>query len=103
MDWRDKANYELLREYTHGLYIVREYANRLAISRIDKNRLTWEELQSEKQLLLGDTICIEVFPASDDVVNLRHTRHLWFSDTITECVKSECVHAEFKSDIDQSR
>lgn len=93
--WRQKAEIGLIRQIEHGPYRVREYSERLAIWRKDGERLTWEELQKVKQDLWGDRIAIEAYPAEADVVNLRHTRHLWSTPEIEIIVKRECRHPEF--------
>lgn len=93
--WRQKAEQGLIRTVHCSDHIVREYPDRLAIWRKDGERLTWEELQQAKQLLWGGRIAIEVYPAEADVVNLRHTRHLWSTPLIESTVRRECQHAEF--------
>lgn len=93
--WRQKAEQGLIRTVHCGSHIVREYPDRLAVWRKDGDRLTWEELQQVKQFLWGDRIAIEVYPAEADVVNLRHTRHLWSTPEIEIIVQHECRHPEF--------
>ena len=95
MRWHDKALIGQLDTLELQEHTIRIYSNRLAISRKDGGWLTWEELQTLKQILWGDEIAIEVYPKASDVVNLRHTRHLWRSLEITAAVKSTCVHLEF--------
>jgi len=95
MKWTERANEGLQDVRILPEHRVRCYSNRIAISRNDGNRLTWEEVQRVKCEILGDMICIEVYPAEKDVVNLRHTRHLWFDYAITSAVKSVCRHPEF--------
>jgi hypothetical protein len=72
----------MLRRFRLGDHVVREYSDRLAIWRCDGKRLTWEELQSVKTQVIGDRVAVEVYPADADVVNLRHTRHLWFGPQV---------------------
>lgn len=93
--WGDIAAIGLLETRVLPEHRVRIYADRLAIWRKDGMRLTWEELQSVKQTVWGDRVAIEVFPADADVVNLRHTRHLWSTDILVSAVKSQCRHGEF--------
>ena len=93
--WRDKAAVGLLEMRTLGEHNVRVYADRLAIWRKDGQRLTWEELQSVKCAVWGDRVAVEVYPAQSNVVNLRHTRHLWSGPRLTEAVEAECKHVEF--------
>lgn len=76
---------------------ARIYEDRLAIWRKDGERLTWEELQQVKQMIWGDSIAVEVYPPQYAVKNLRHTRHLWRSDEITQAIQSTCSHPEFDS------
>jgi hypothetical protein len=96
MRWIDKAADGLLILSRRGDYQVRVYKDRLAISRNDGDRLTWEELQKVKQEVWGDAVCIEVYPAESDVVNLRHTRHLWCTPEIETLVSRVCKHPEFE-------
>jgi hypothetical protein len=93
--WRDKAAIGLLETRTVGEHNVRVYADRLAIWRKDGRRLAWEELQAVKQSVWGDRVAVEVYPAQGDVVNLRHTRHLWTGPLLTAAVAAECTHCEF--------
>jgi len=93
--WREKASVGLIETRTVGEHNVRVYADRLAIWRKDGERLTWEELQSVKCAAWGDRVAVEVYPAQCDVVNLRHTRHLWTGPRLTEAVAAECTHSEF--------
>lgn len=94
-DWKAKAAAGLIEVRELELHRVRIYKERLAISRNDGQRMTWEELQEIKQLIWGDAICVEVYPAADAVVNLRHTRHLWSSPSLTAAVIDSCRHPEF--------
>lgn len=97
MNWREKSNDGLLKVHSIGDYRIRRYVNRLAIWRKDGQRLTWEELQEVKSNIIGDKVAIEVYPRDIDVVNKRHTRHLWFSDSIEEIVNKICRHPEFNN------
>ena len=60
--------------------------------------MSWEELQRVKEKLWGDRVAIEVYPSEDAAVNLRHTRHLWWSPTLEREVLAECQHPEFRKD-----
>jgi hypothetical protein len=95
--FKDKSVVGLIRVVQTKDHIVRVYNNRLAIWRKDGHRMTWEELQSVKQELIGDRTAIEVFPAQCNVINLRHTRHLWHSDEIQSIVAETCRHPEFNN------
>ena len=96
--WRAKASVGLIETRTVGDHNVRVYADRLAIWRKDGQRLTWAELQAVKCEVWGDRVAVEVYPAQGDVVNLRHTRHLWTGLRLTEAVAAECTHVEFAND-----
>lgn len=96
MPWRDRAEAGMIRTAETPLHFIRVYANRIAVSRHDGGRLTWEELQAVKQQMLGDRTCIEIYPAASNVVNLRHTRHLWWSQEISLAVKAIPEHPEFQ-------
>ncbi len=96
--WREKASVGLIETHTVGEHNVRVYADRLAIWRKDGKRLTWEELQTVKCAVWGDRVAVEVYPAQCDVVNLRHTRHLWTGSRLAEAVAAECKHVEFAND-----
>lgn len=96
--WEQKASEGLLRKVEHGPYLVREYEDRLAIWRKDGDRLTWEELQQVKQDLWGDCVAIEVYPPESEAINLRHTRHLWWTSLLELAVWRSCCHAEFSKD-----
>ena len=40
--------------------------------------ISWDELQSMKNRVFGkDATAIEIFPAEDQLVNLKNIRHLW--------------------------
>ncbi len=93
--WCDKAAVGLLEMRTVGEHNIRVYADRLAIWRKDGQRLTWEELQAVKCTVWGDRIAVEVYPAQSEVVNQRHTRHLWAGPKLTDAVAAECKHIEF--------
>jgi len=94
-DFRSKASVGLLETRSVREHNVRVYADRLAVWRKDGKRLMWEELQAVKQAVWGDRVAVEVYPAQSDVVNLRHTRHLWTGPRIVEAVAAECTHIEF--------
>lgn len=94
--WIDRASVGMLREINSGDHLIREYENRLAIWRKDGARMTWEELQGVKQAIWGDRVAVEVYPAASDVVNLRHTRHLWSTNEIANLVTESCRHPEFQ-------
>jgi len=97
MKWETIANIDLIETRTIGsTYKVRIYNNRLAIWRQDGQRLTWEELQEVKQMIWGNLVAIEVYPSQADVVNKRHTRHLWWSRGLEDVVEKDCVHPEFQ-------
>jgi len=93
--WTRKSTQGLLRTLDVGVHRVRVYADRLAIWRHDGDRLTWEELQDAKCKVWGDKLAVEIYPAQADVVNLRHTRHLWHTETLERAVRNQCRHAEF--------
>ena len=99
MNWKRKANQGLIRTRDVGEHCVREYADRLAVWRRDGERLTWEELQDVKCAVWGDKVAVEVYPASADVVNLRHTRHLWHTGALERAVLDQCRHAEFDNSL----
>jgi hypothetical protein len=62
---------------TRRLTVTRMRAdNRAADQR--RGALTWEELQELKDEYLGrETVAVEVYPPSSEVVNEAPTRHLW--------------------------
>jgi len=96
MNWKDKAEVGLIETQNIGsTHKVRVYSDRLAIWRQDGHRLTWEGIQEVKQMVWGNTVAVEVYPAQADVVNERHTRHLWSTNSITDAVAKDCVHPEF--------
>jgi hypothetical protein len=95
MRWNKLAAIGLLRELDLPKHRVREYEDRIAVWRKDGARLSWEELQDAKQVVWGDRVAVEVYPATADVVNLRHTRHLWSTPRLREVVQNECTHPEF--------
>ena len=95
-DWKQRASVGLIRTISAmDNYTVREYADRLAIWRKDGARLTWEELQAVKQAVWGNRVAVEIYPAEHEVVNLRHTRHLWHTERIAAAVMTDCRHPEF--------
>lgn len=102
MRWVEKAEHGLLAQHElridAGEFWVREYDSRLAIARLDGSRLTWEELQAVKSHIWGGgCFAIEAYPADSEVVNLRHTRHLWRLTHAAEMlVRYELRHPEFE-------
>jgi len=98
-DWVRRSNTRKLREVRSGDYGVRVYVDRLAIYRLDGERLTWEEVQRVKTEFWGDKAAIEVYPADAEVINLRHTRHLWSTTDIEDTVNLCCVHPEFHNEV----
>ena len=95
MSWRDTTAIGLERIHHLDHHHVREYADRLAIWRHDEARLTWEEVQAVKCQIWGDRLAVEVYPPDSLVVNLRHTRHLWWSPELSAMVIRVCQHPEF--------
>jgi hypothetical protein len=85
----------LLRTGSIKSYRFREYTDRLAVWKANGLRLTWEEVQEAKTLIWGDRVAIEVYPAASDVVNKRHTHHLWSTPEIVDVVRRHCRHPEF--------
>ena len=102
--WRETVNQGLLSEKIlpaseHGLYpevTIRRYSNRIAVLRTDQRRLTWDELQQIKTIVLDNMLAIEVYPPEQKVINARHTRHLWFSPALSTIVNLTCQHPEFE-------
>ena len=103
LNFRNRANIGLLETRTVGEHNVRVYTDRLAVWRKDGRRLTWEELQAVKCAVWGDRVAVEVYPAQCDVVNLRHTRHLWTGLKLTDAVAAECTHVEFANSAPHGR
>lgn len=103
MSFRNKSSVGLLEIKNLEEHYVRVYSNRISIWRKDGERLSWEEVQKIKCEVIGDTIAIEVYPADIEVVNLRHTRHLWFGEEITKTVFLECHHEEFNNELDEKQ
>lgn len=57
--------------------------NHIAIRRKDRKPFnpTWPELQKIKNTVIGeDVYAVEIFPASNDVVNNANFRHLWIME-----------------------
>ena len=100
-NWRVNAGIGLIAVRDLGIHLVRIYENRIAIWRKDGRRLGWEELQNIKETIWGDRVAIEVYPAAADVVNLRHTRHLWWSKDLECMVIKNCKAEEFESALKQ--
>ncbi len=96
MNFRDRANCGLLETIELPGHRVRRYGDRIAVWRRDGERLSWEELQAVKQRVWGDRVAVEVYPAERDVVNLRHTRHLWSTPELAALVAETCRHPEFE-------
>lgn len=97
MKWEEKASVGLLNVVHLRDHRVRVYDNRLAISRNDGQRLSWEEIQSVKEIIWGSILTIEIYPPEAEVVNKRHTRHLWkLSDDLVHSVRKSCTHPEFQ-------
>ena len=95
MGWKEKANVGLMRIDKIDGFAVRFYADRIAIQSRNDVVISWEQLQAVKNKALGiDAVAIEIFPPDSEVVNLRNTRHLWFSPEISSVV-SWCRHPEF--------
>jgi hypothetical protein len=97
MQYHEASPIGLIQVWAFGDYVVREYRNRLAISRDDTGRLTWEEVQFVKSLIWGSkTYAVEIYPPDADVVNTRHTRHIWRLPALAELqVRGSCTHEEF--------
>jgi hypothetical protein len=95
MQWRKKANMGLLEQRSVGDFCIRIYKNRLAIWKKTGERLTWEELQNVKQIIWGNKVAVEIYPSENDVVNIKHTRHLWWTEKLEQTAKDECRHEEF--------
>lgn len=108
MKFREKAAHGLvgtgsvLLHSNHGewreKFYYREYEDRLAIWRADWKNLTWEEVQAVKEVLWPGRVCVEIYPAEKDVVNLRPTRHLWYTPGLEFMVDAECRHPEFEKE-----
>ncbi|MCK5090731.1 MAG: hypothetical protein KAQ88_12205 [Hyphomicrobiaceae bacterium] len=42
--------------------------------------LSWDEMQRiKREIRLGDSWAVEIFPADDHIVNVANMRHLWVS------------------------
>lgn len=79
-------------------HLVLEYEDRLAVHNGDA--LSWSDLAAIRDALWGPGVAaIEAFPPTEEVINLRPTRHLWRSDTITSAVTevSKKLHEDHKS------
>lgn len=72
--WRQ--HYEVHTTETHTPWGM---VTRMTVAkRSEKDGITWDKLQEIKNDVLGpDTVCIEVFPAADDLVYEYNRRHLW--------------------------
>jgi len=103
MNFRQKSNIGLIEIKNLDNHYVRIYKDRISMWRKDGERLSWEEVQEIKCQVIGDTVAIEVYPASCDVVNLRHTRHLWFGEEITKTVFFNCHHEEFNNELTEEQ
>lgn len=95
MSWKEKADFGLQKIEKINGFVVRFYSDRIAIQSWNDVAISWEQLQDVKNKALGsDAIAIEIFPVDSAVVNLRNTRHLWFSPEISDMV-ARCRHPEF--------
>ena len=74
-------------------YLVQQYVEKSGVSRLTvcrtalnnngqwRDNITWDELQWIKSAVgFGDRMAVEIFPADDDIVNVRNMRHLWILD-----------------------
>jgi len=95
VNWKSTAHIGLISTHELPDHFVREYSDRLAIWRRDGARLGWEEIQAVKCLIWGDRTAVEVYPPPASCVNLRHTRHLWWSPSLEASVREHCRHPEF--------
>ncbi len=44
--------------------------------------LSWDEMQRiKREIRLGDSWAVEIFPADEHIVNVANMRHLWVSQT----------------------
>lgn len=85
MSWKEKSSIGLQKIERIDGFLVRFYADRIAVQSRNDLAISWEQLQEVKNKALGnDTIAIEVFPPESKVVNLRNTRHLWFSPRVDD-------------------
>lgn len=76
------------RTRSESSHTVLVYEDRLAIH--DGDALSWEDLAAIKNELWGpEAVAFEAFPAAEEVINLRPTRHLWRTTlgrrAVTEC------------------
>jgi len=85
MNWKERSSIGLQKIEKIDGFVVRFYADRIAIQSWNDLAISWEQLQAVKNKALGDdVIAIEIFPPESNVVNLRNTRHLWFSPRIDD-------------------
>lgn len=78
-------------------HLVLEYADRLAVHNGDA--LSWSDLAAIRDALWGPGVAaIEAFPPTEEVIDLRPTRHLWRNDAITSAVLevSKKLHEDHK-------
>lgn len=78
-------------------HLVLEYADRLAVHNGDA--LSWSDLAAIRDALWGPEVAaIEAFPPTEEVIDLRPTRHLWRNDAITSAVLevSKKLHEDHK-------
>lgn len=76
-------------------YRVRVYDTRLAIHAVPDRVMSWEEIQAVKEEVWGDCMAVEVYPPKNEVVNFRHTRHLWSAPGVESMIRHHCIHPEF--------
>lgn len=95
MNWKQKSKVDLIEIRQVGEYSVRIYPNRIAIQSDKPDAISWETLQAIKSEVLGDVMAIEIFPHNSQVVNLKNTRHLWFSEDLKDLTKT-FTHPEFQ-------
>lgn len=94
MNWKQKSKVDLIAIEHVDEYSVRIYPNRIAIQSEEEDAISWETLQAIKTKILGDVMAIEIFPPNSEVVNLKNTRHLWYSECLKDLTKT-FTHAEF--------
>lgn len=79
--WRSKKFLAVLWREQSGA--MRLSVNRTTIQLNGKweDRITWDELmQVKREMGLGETHAIEIYPADSCVVNVANMRHLWILD-----------------------
>lgn len=73
------------RDYLVQVFAEDEDIIRLSICRTQiggdgrwEDGLSWDELQRVKrEIMLGDSWAMEIYPADDHIVNVANMRHLW--------------------------